>query len=70
MVILGKKKYLDCVNDRRISKRIIPIKEIVRLIIKSAVETGTPFTFNRDHVNNMNPNPHKGLFTVVIYVLK
>lgn len=56
-----KEKYLDCVNDRRISKRIIPIKEIVRLIIKSAVETGTPFTFNRDHVNNMNPNPHKGI---------
>ena len=24
-------------------------------------ETGTPFTFNRDHVNRMNPNPHKGM---------
>lgn len=56
-----KEKYLDCVNDGKISKRIIPIKEIIRLIIKSAVETGTPFTFNRDHVNNMNPNPHKGM---------
>lgn len=56
-----KEKYLDCVSDMRISKRIIPIKEIVRLILKSAVETGTPFTFNRDHVNRANPNGHKGV---------
>lgn len=55
------KKYLDCVQDARISKRVIPLKDIVRLILKSAVETGTPFVFNRDHVNRMNPNPHKGL---------
>jgi len=54
-------KYLDCVRDDRISKRVIPIKDIVRMIIKSAAETGTPFTFNRDHVNRANPNPHKGI---------
>ncbi|NLD33477.1 MAG: ribonucleoside-diphosphate reductase subunit alpha [Clostridiales bacterium] len=54
-------KYLECVADSRISRRVIPIKDILRLIIKSAVETGTPFAFNRDHVNRMNPNPHKGI---------
>ncbi len=54
-------RYLDCVNDMRITKRVIPIKEIIRLILKSAVETGTPFTFNRDHVNRMNPNGHRGI---------
>ena len=54
-------RYYDCVNDDRISKRVIPVKEVVRLILKSAVETGTPFCFNRDHVNRMNPNPHKGM---------
>ena len=54
-------KYYDCVNDDRIAKRVIPVKEVVRLILKSAVETGTPFCFNRDHVNRMNPNPHKGM---------
>ena len=54
-------KYLDCVRDSRIRKRVIPIKDIVRLIIKSAVETGTPFTFNRDIVNRANPNRHKGI---------
>ena len=54
-------KYYDCVNDDRIAKRVIPVKEVVRLILKSAVETGTPFCFNRDHVNRMNPNSHKGM---------
>ena len=54
-------KYLDCVNDNRIQKRSIVLKDLVRLIIKSAVETGTPFAFNRDTVNRMNPNKHKGI---------
>ncbi len=56
-----KKRYLDCVADNRISKRSILLKDFVRLIIKSAVETGTPFAFNRDEVNRMNPNKHMGM---------
>ena len=56
-----EKRYRDCVNDGRISKREIPIKELIRLILKSAVETGTPFIFNRDHTNRANPNGHKGI---------
>jgi ribonucleoside-diphosphate reductase alpha chain len=56
-----EEKYYDCVNDERIEKRIMSVKDIVRLIIKSAVETGTPFTFYRDIVNKMNPNKHKGM---------
>ena len=56
-----EKRYWDCVNDPRIEKRTIPLKEIVRLVLKSAVETGTPFTFNRDLVNRMNPNGHEGM---------
>lgn len=54
-------RYLDCVADHRINKRVVPIKDIVRLIIKSAVETGTPFAFNRDIVNRANPNSDKGI---------
>ena len=34
---------------------------MIRLIIKSAVETGTPFIFNRDTVNRTNPNKHQGI---------
>ena len=41
--------------------RVIPIKDIVRLIIKSAIETGTPFVFNRDTVNRPTPTTHKGM---------
>ena len=54
-------KYLECVADPTISRRVIPVKDLVRLVIKSAVETGTPFIFNRDLVNRMNPNPHQGI---------
>ena len=56
-----EKRYLDCINDSRISKRTMSVKDIVRLILKSAVETGTPFAFNRDVVNKMNPNKHQGI---------
>lgn len=56
-----EQKYWDCVHDTRISKRKVIIKDIVRLILKSAVETGTPFTFNRDIVNHANPNNHAGI---------
>ena len=56
-----ERKYLDCVNDQRLSRRVISIKDIVRLVLRSAVETGTPFTFNRDTVNRANPNAHKGI---------
>ena len=56
-----EEKYLDCAADPRISKRTLVLKDIVRLILRSAVETGTPFTFNRDAVNRANPNGHRGM---------
>lgn len=56
-----EKKYYECVEDERIPKRVMSVKEIVRLIIKSAAETGTPFAFYRDTVNKMNPNKHEGM---------
>lgn len=56
-----EERYFDCVSDDRIEKRVIPIKDIIRLVLKSAVETGTPFAFNRDIVNEANPNSHSGI---------
>lgn len=56
-----EKRYWECVGDTQIDKRVISVKDLVRLIIKSATETGTPFLFNRDAVNKMNPNSHKGM---------
>ena len=56
-----ERRYRSCVEDPRISKRTVTVKDIVRLVLKSAVETGTPFTFNRDAVNRANPNGHRGI---------
>ncbi|MDO4437472.1 MAG: ribonucleoside-diphosphate reductase subunit alpha [Coriobacteriaceae bacterium] len=56
-----ERRYLECVADPRIPKRTVLLKDLVRMILKSAVETGTPFAFMRDTVNRMNPNPHAGI---------
>ncbi|ANC77942.1 ribonucleotide-diphosphate reductase subunit alpha [Fictibacillus phosphorivorans] len=54
-------RYKDCVNDERLSKKCIPAIEIMKRIMKSQLETGTPFMFYRDTVNRLNPNAHKGM---------
>ena len=56
-----ERRYKECVADPRIPKRTVSVKDIVRLVLKSAVETGTPFAFMRDTVNRANPNPHAGM---------
>lgn len=56
-----ERRYWDCVADPRIKKRVISVKDVVRLALRSAVETGTPFAFMRDAVNRANPNPHAGV---------
>ncbi len=56
-----ERRYRDGVADPRIPKRSILLKDLVRLILKSAVETGTPFAFMRDTVNRANPNGHEGI---------
>ena len=56
-----EEKYHECVADKRLSRRTMTIKDVIRLVLRSAVETGTPFTFNRDIVNRANPNGHNGI---------
>jgi ribonucleoside-diphosphate reductase alpha chain len=56
-----EERYWQCVSDEKIEKKVMCVKDIVRLIIKSAAETGTPFAFYRDAANRMNPNKHKGM---------
>lgn len=56
-----EKRYWEAVNDPAVEKRVMPVKEVVRMMIKSQVETGTPFIFNRDTVNEANPNKHEGM---------
>lgn len=56
-----ERRYRECVADPAITKRPIVVRDLVRLILKSVVETGTPFAFNRDAVNRANPNGHAGM---------
>lgn len=56
-----EEKFWEVVNDDRIDKTVIPAMEIMREIVTSSYETGTPFIFFRDLVNAMNPNKHCGM---------
>lgn len=55
------KRYEECENNPNLSKIVTPCLEIMKKILKSAVETGTPFIFFRDIVNEANPNKHAGI---------
>lgn len=54
-------KYQLCIENPDLSKRTMKVVDMVRLVITSLVETGTPFTVNRDVANRMNPNKHEGM---------
>jgi len=56
------KRYEQCVQEPRLTiKTEIPAIEIMKRIMSSAFETGTPFIFFRDTVNRANPNKHAGM---------
>ena len=54
-------KYLECEANPAIPRVSLPALEVMKKIMKSAVETGTPFLFFRDTVNRANPNKHAGM---------
>lgn len=54
-------KYLECVNHPKLSKNRVQAIEIMKGIMKSQLETGTPYMFYRDEVNRKNPNKHEGI---------
>lgn len=56
-----RRKYLECVADERLSKKKVPAIAIMKRIMKSQLESGTPFMFYRDEVNRKNSNPHNGM---------
>ncbi len=55
------RRYLACEADNELHKVEVPALDIMKKIMKSAVETGTPFIFFRDPVNRDNPNKHAGM---------
>ena len=56
-----RKRYRELVEDNSISRVVVPALDIMKRIMISQLETGTPFMFYRDSVNRMNPNSHVGM---------
>lgn len=54
-------RYEQCVNCNELSKTKVSAISIMARIMKSQLETGTPFMFYRDEVNRKNANKHKGM---------
>ncbi len=55
------KRYLMCEANESLERVTVPALDIMKKVMKSAVETGTPFIFFRDTVNRANPNKHAGM---------
>jgi ribonucleoside-diphosphate reductase alpha chain len=56
-----REKYWECVHNSNLSKITVPAIEIMKRIMISQLESGTPFMFYRDEVNRKNPNSHAGM---------
>lgn len=56
-----REKYEACINEPSLSHRKVAAIDIMKRIMVSQLETGTPFMFYRDEVNRMNNNPHEGM---------
>ncbi|RXS92026.1 ribonucleoside-diphosphate reductase subunit alpha [Geobacillus sp. PK12] len=56
-----REKYWRCVNEPRLSKEKVPAIDVMKSIMRSQLESGTPFMFYRDEVNRQNPNRHLGM---------
>ncbi|MGF0347722.1 ribonucleoside-diphosphate reductase subunit alpha [Rhodococcus sp. IEGM1300] len=53
--------YNKCVANPLLARKEIPAIDIVKRMLKSQLETGTPYIFFRDTVNRANPNKHEGM---------
>ncbi|MDD5937165.1 MAG: ribonucleoside-diphosphate reductase subunit alpha [Clostridiales bacterium] len=55
------RRYLACEANPMLKRITVPALDVMKRIMKSAVETGVPFMFFRDTVNRANPNKHAGM---------
>ncbi|MGM7634221.1 ribonucleoside-diphosphate reductase subunit alpha [Bacillus sp. Hm123] len=56
-----REKYEECVQHPSLTRKTVPAIEVMKRIMKSQLETGTPFMFYRDEANRANPNKHEGM---------
>ncbi|MEN9405844.1 MAG: hypothetical protein RLZ12_128 [Bacillota bacterium] len=54
-------RYKTCAENAELNRIELPALDIMKKIMISAFETGTPFIFFRDAVNKFNPNKHLGM---------
>lgn len=54
-------KYNECVQSDLLTKVKVPAIDIMKRILKSQLESGTPFMFYRDEVNRSNANSQAGM---------
>lgn len=53
--------YVQVENDARIRvKKTVKAKDVFKKFLKTVVETGMPYVFFRDTINEVNPNKHAG----------
>src|SRR5690625_4222679 len=56
-----REKYEACINHPHLSRKVVPAIDIMKRMMVSQLETGTPFMFYRDEVNRSNANAHAGV---------
>lgn len=56
-----REKYEECIAHPELSREVIPAIDLMKRILRSQLETGTPFMFYRDEVNRANANKHEGM---------
>ncbi|QKG85837.1 ribonucleoside-diphosphate reductase subunit alpha [Kroppenstedtia pulmonis] len=56
-----REKYQACIDHPELSRETVPAIEVMKRIMISQLETGTPYMFYRDEANRMNPNRHAGM---------
>ncbi|MGG6311595.1 ribonucleoside-diphosphate reductase subunit alpha [Paenibacillus macerans] len=56
-----REKYAEAVAHPTLSRITMPAIDIMKRIMKSQLETGTPYMFYRDTVNRANPNRAHGM---------
>lgn len=56
-----REKYQQCIAHPTLTKEKVPAIDIMKSIMKSQLETGSPFIFYRDSANRANPNKHLGM---------
>ncbi|BFH66193.1 ribonucleoside-diphosphate reductase [Paenibacillus dendritiformis] len=55
-----REKYAEAVANPRLSRITLPAIDIMKRILKSQLETGTPYMFYKDTANRANPNKAHG----------